>query len=157
MVAPSYQKHKVIGEPYAKGTKMYIKLQHPNTGNVREARWYTELEYAKAYGDKEEIDYSGSDKMKEIRGFATGPILVIRNIKPADEEWLKASVARFAVGIGWYIISTAKFPEDAPAHFKYLLLGWNEAKLDERHMKDPADLAKIISEKMRKNEYVNMN
>lgn len=156
MVAPTYQKYKKIGDPFAKGEKMYIKLQHPTTGNIREARWYSELEYAKQYGKTEEIDTTGSDKMKEIRGFAAGPILVIRNVKPADEEWLKASVARFAVGIGWHIISTAQFPSDAPAHFKYVLLGWNEAKLDERHLKEPEVLAKIISDKMRKGEYVKM-
>ena len=154
MVAPSYQKYKVIGEPYAKGEKMYIKLEHPNTHNVREARWYNELEYAKAYGKQEKED--GFDNLRQVRGFADGPILAIRNVRPEDEEWLKSSCARFAVGIGWHIVSTDEFPNDAPEHFKYLLLGWNEASLDERHMKAPAILAKILSDKARKGEYVDM-
>ena len=45
-------------------------------------------------------------------------ILVIRGNKAADEDWLRESVARYAVGIGWYIASTDIFPDDAPEHLR---------------------------------------
>lgn len=45
-------------------------------------------------------------------------------------------------------------PDDAPKHLKYLLLGWQEAIIDERHMKKPADLNKLLSEKAQRKEWV---
>ena len=151
-VAPSFEKYKRLSEPFEKNGKMYVRVEHPNTHNARDVRWYNEFEYAKAYGKSDPKD--GYDNLKQVRGFADGPILVIRNVKTEDEEWLKASCARFAVGIGWHIVSTDELPQDAPPHFKYTLLGWDEAKIDERHLKDPKDLATIILNKIRKNECV---
>lgn len=155
--APSFKDYKRLSEPFAKNGKMYIKVEHPNTHNARDVRWYTDAEFAKNYGKQEKKD-DGWDGLKHARGFDNGPILVIRNVRgPADEEWCKASCARYAVGIGWHIVSTDEFPADAPEHFKYVLLGWNEFRLgDDRHMKDPNALAAIISAKCRKGEYVDM-
>ena len=51
-VAKSYKSYTICGEPYEKNGKMYIVIAHPNTGNRREARWYTDAEYAKMYGEK---------------------------------------------------------------------------------------------------------
>lgn len=159
MVAPSFENYKRISnEPFLKNGKYYVTVEHPNTGNHRDVRWYNELEYAKAYGKKLVDVDKGYDNLKSVRGFSKGPILVIRRNRPEDEEWLRSSIARFAVGIGWYIMSDTTFPEDAPKHFKYLLLGWNEFRDgDDRHMKKPEVLAELLNQKAKNREWVNMN
>lgn len=159
-VAPSFKDYKVITEtPFTKNGKLYITVEHPNTKNHRDVRWYSDSEYAKAYGKKlSESEDKGWDGLKHARGFDNGPILVIRRNRPEDEPWLCKSVARYAVGIGWYIVSTDTFPDDAPAHLKYLLLSWDEFRDgDDRHMKKPAELAAILDKKARNKEWVNIN
>lgn len=53
MVAPSFQTYKVIvAEPFYKNGKLYITVEHPSTKNHRDVRWYSEKEYARAYGNK---------------------------------------------------------------------------------------------------------
>ena len=147
--APSFRDYKRLSEPFCKNGKMYIKVEHPNTKNSRDVRWYSDIEYAKNYGKQEKKD--GFDNLRKVRGFERGPILCVRNVRgPADEAWLGASTARYAVGVGWHFISTDILPDDAPIHFKYVPLGWNEARDgDDRHMKSPNELASMISEKLR--------
>lgn len=151
--APSFKDFKRLSEPFCKGGKMYIKVEHPSTHNERDVRWYNDIEYAKNYG-RHEKQVDGFDNLKKVRGFEKGPILVVRGVRgPADEEYLKKSIARYAMGIGWHFISTDNLPTDAPKHFKYILLSWNEAKLgDDRHIKNPKDLATIINAKVRDNK-----
>lgn len=158
-VAPSFQNYKRISEePFLKGAKYYVTIEHPSTHNRRDVRWYSDSEYAKAYGSKlTKPTDDGFDGLKQARGFASGPILVIRRNRASDEEWLSKSCARYAVGIGWYIVSTETLPEDAPEHFKYLLLSWEEFKgEDERHGKTPTQLAEILDQKMRNKEWFNI-
>lgn len=158
-VAPSFKEFKRITDtPFFKNGKNYVTVENPKTGNRRDVRWYSDAEYAKAYGSKLEDTNKGFDGLKQARGFSNGPILVIRHNKPSDEAWLNQSNARYAVGIGWYIVSTETLPADAPAHFKYLLLGWNEFRDgDDRHMKKPAQIAEILSKKAAKGEWVNLS
>lgn len=161
-VSPMFQKNykRISEEPFYKNGKLYVTMEHLNTGNRRDARWYSDAEYAKSYGTKVndlEDTLHDEEHMKKIRGFSNGPILVIRNNRPDDEDWLRDSVARYAVGIGWYIVSTDKFPDNAPSHFKYLLLGWNEfwdSKNNQMHT--PTEVASLLSAKARNREYVNM-
>ncbi len=159
MVAPSFKDFTRLSEPFIKGAKFYVRVKNPKTGNEREVRWYSDTEYAKAYGNKllgDEVDKS-FPMLKHARGFDNGPILVIRGHRAEDEAWLKASNARYAVGIGWYIVSTETLPEDAPKHFKYLLLGWDEFRNgDDYHMKKPAELAAILDKKIMRKEWFNI-
>lgn len=173
MVAPSFQSFEIIGEVFIKGAKDYIKVKNPKTGNVRDVRWYSEAEFAKAYGKKIEtaaktpgdgIDAAwefywseeGFDGLKHARGFDKGPILVLRGVRTeADEQWCRKSIARYAVGIGWHFVSTDILPDDIPAHFKMVLLGWNEFRDgDDRHSKRPSQLADLISKKVREKQLV---
>lgn len=157
-VAPSFQDFTLLeGTDFSKNGKTYVVVENPKTHNKRTVRFYSDSEYAKAYGKKtgQEVD-TGFDLCKHARGFDKGPILVIRNDGPADEPWLRHSVARYAVGIGWHIASEDTLPDDAPSHFKYLLLGWNEARDgDDRHIKSPAQLEAILKKKAQNREYVN--
>lgn len=158
MVAPSFQSYTmVVAEPFTKNGKLYVTVEHPNTHNHRDVRWYTDAEYAKQYGSNKSKDESadGFAGLKVARGFSYGPILLIRNWKAADELWLGRSNARFATDVGWYIVSTEVLPADYPAHFKFLLLSWDEfRKDDDRHMKSQAELSVIIRGKERRKEYV---
>ena len=161
-VSPMFQKSykQISNEPFYKNGKLYVTMQHLNTGNKRDARWYTDSEYAKAYGKKldENIDPNETaESMKKCRGFSDGPILVIRHNRPSDEEWLRASVARYAVGIGWYICSTDTFPKDAPAHLKYLLLSWDEFWNSSTNCpKKAGELVQILNEKAYSKLWINM-
>ena len=152
-LAPSFANFERLSEPYFDNGKYYMNVRNPKTKTERKVRWYTDAEFAKAYGKKLSPD-DGFDGLKEARGFSKGPILVIRNHRATDEEWLKKSVARYAVGIGWYIVSTDVLPDDAPEHFKYLALGWKEAIIDERHMKKPTELSALLSEKAVRGEWI---
>lgn len=155
-VAPSFQSYKQITEtPFPKNGKLYVTVEHPNTKNHRDVRWYSDIEYAKVYGKKPAAtaNYGG---LKHARGFDNGPILIIRRNRPEDEEWLCQSIARYAVGIGWYIVSTDSLPKDAPNHFKYLLLSWDEFR-DGEDMKKPEELTKILNEKMINREWFNIS
>lgn len=161
-VSPMFQKsYKQISiEPFYKNGKLYVTMEHLNTGNQRDARWYTDAEYAKSYGKKEDAKEERWDPehIKNCRGFSNGPILVVRRNRPDDEEWLRASVARYAVGIGWYICSTDEFPADAPDHLKFLLLSWNEF-WDENtsRPKKATVLAELLNKKARNKEWFNIN
>ena len=140
-----------------KGGKMYITVEHPNTKNHRDVRWYSDAEYDKLYGSKEreEQKKKGDPMIKHARGFDAGPILIIRNNRPDDEPWLLWSNARYATDTGWYIISTETLPENAPKHFKYLLLSWDEFRDgDDLHVKSPEAIKRILSEKARRGEWI---
>ena len=156
MVAPSFKDFSIVKEQYIKDGKYYVDVKNPRTGTVRSVRWYTDTEYAKNYGKKLSDD-NANWNMKHARGFDNGPILVIRNIRSTDEEWLKHSCARYAVGIGWYIVSTETFLNDAPSHLKYLILGWDEFKADDHHPKKPTELAAILDKKAKNKEWIKIN
>lgn len=158
MVAPSFKNFSIVGETYIKGARRYVKVKNPANGNIREVRWYTEQEFTKAFGQKFPKNENAYGGLKHARGFDNGPILVIRGIKNVeDEKWCEKSIARFAVGIGWYIISTATFPDDAPEHFKYLLLSWDEFRDgDDNHMKTPSEISAILEAKAKRKEWFNI-
>lgn len=156
MVAPSFKDFPIVKDQYVKGGKYYVDVKNPRTGNIRSVRWYSDAEYAKNYSKKLSDD-NANWNMKHARGFDNGPILVIRNIRSTDEEWLKHSCARYAVGIGWYIVSTETFPADAPSHLKYLILGWDEFKVDDHHHKKPTELAAILDKKAKNKEWIRIN
>lgn len=159
-VAPSFTNYKKLSEPFIENGKYYIMVEHPNTKNSRKVRWYSDEEIAKNYGSKIKNDpqYEKYGGLKKARGFEKGPILIIRNVKPADEDWLRKSVARYAIDTGWYIVSTDILPDDYPKHFKFLALGWNEFKgADDQTAKSPIEISNIIREKENKKQYINFD
>lgn len=163
-VAPSFKEYKLIGKPFLKKGKQYMRALNPSSGKERDIRIYTDSEFRKLYPDNSNSTSSCSTAnapfpmMKHARGFDNGPILVIRNEREEDEPWLRQSVARYAVDIGWYIVSEEVLPDDAPPHFKYLLLSFDEFKDgDDYHKKTPAQLEKILKDKIKKGEWFNIN
>lgn len=111
MIAPSYQKNYTIeSEPFKKNGKNYVKIRHNRTGNTRDARWYTESEYAKAYPKEKcafTVSAGAAHKVHDVLGFG-GPKDTIRIYcgscaKDLNFEPLKSSNARFHKLWGWYI------------------------------------------------------
>lgn len=155
--APSFSTYRTLSEPFAKNGKLYITVEHPNTKRHRDVRWYSDVEYAKAYKNLDPINHNtGIKNLKQIRGFSKGPIAIITNASVQDEVWLKASNARYALGIGWHFVSTDTLPQDLPAHFQFVLMSWNEFRYgDDEHMKPTAELAAIIKQKIAKKEFIN--
>lgn len=52
MVAPSFQSMTIVSETYTKNGKLYIDVKNEKTGTIRSVRWYSDKEYARAYGNK---------------------------------------------------------------------------------------------------------
>ena len=156
MVAPSFQSYKFITEePFTKNGKLYVTVEHPNTHNHRDVRWYTEAEYKKAYPKSAAAaPADGLSGLKQARGFSKGPIIVLRGGDRAalPQEWTSASIARYATDIGWYIASTDTIPSDMPSSIVGIPLSWDEMRDgDDRHVKSPAALRSLISAKLKEN------
>lgn len=127
--APSFTNFERVSEPYEKNKKMYVDVKHPNTGNVRSVRLYTEIEFRKAYGGsagsasaETPKRHLGAVDLKKARGFSAGPITLITT---KDKEFLNKSNARYACDIGWYFVSTEEIPA-LPSDAKTKLMTWEE-------------------------------
>lgn len=65
MVAPSFQKMEMLGEPFEANGKMYIQIRNPKTGNKRQVRWYNEKEYQHLYPESAvKVDHSNDPYWK---------------------------------------------------------------------------------------------
>ena len=133
-VAKSFQNMEQVTEPYAAGGKMYVKVKHPNTGNIRQVRWYTDAEYSKYYPEVKIIQPKKSQK--DVLGFTNGYITIFKGNTYANLEWFKASVARYARHWGWYIISTEEIPDDLPEGIEPIRLNWEDVSDDGLTVKD---------------------
>lgn len=127
-VAPSFTNYPRESEPYEKGGKMYVDVRHPNTGNVRSVRAYTEKEFQKAYAGKavpavaSSKSYLDRPGIKKARGFSEGPITLIST---KDEEFLNRSNARYGNDVGWYFVSEESIPE-VPEDALLLEMTWEQ-------------------------------
>lgn len=124
MVAKSYQKMKILGDPYIKvNNKMYVKVQNLNNGTIREVRWYSETEYARMYlHDK--VETKPKFNQKSLLGFQKGYITIFKGDTEKYEHWFNRSIARFCTHWGWYIVSTDTIPFDLPADLEPVQLNW---------------------------------
>lgn len=126
-VARSYQQLEQIGEPYISNGKQYVNLRFKN-GNVKPARWYTDSEYKKLYG--ESAVSSSTDPyykpQKDVLGFVNGYITIFRKDGMNEEnEYFKLGKAfRYCRWWGWYVCSNEALPEDLPADAEPVVLKW---------------------------------
>lgn len=137
MIAPSFQKFDILGEPYDKNGKMYIDVRNPKTGTVRSCRWYTEKEYYRAYPVKAE----SRKPQKDVLGFTKGYITIFEG---EDEEWFSKSICRFARPWGWYLISTEEMPSDLPIHLKPHKLPWELVGEPNGNLKPEDEVQQIV-------------
>ena len=124
MVAKSYQKRTLVGDPYmGESGKMYQKVLNENTGKTYEVRWYTEDEYYKMY--PEDRPEKKPINQKKILGFEEGYITIFKGDQEKWEYWLSKSIARYCRFWGWYIVSTDPIPFDVPAELELVRLDWD--------------------------------
>ena len=157
MVAPSFQTYKMISEkPFLKGGKLYVTVEHPNTHNLRDVRWYNDAEYGKQYGKikSEAYEQSLAHSLKTARGFLNGPITLIRKTKSSDESWLASVKACYAVDTGWYFRSTDTLPQDLASRFPLMHRSWEEFTSDGVHKRPNEDVINIIKQKEKKGEWI---
>lgn len=156
MIAPSFQQSStIISDVFYKNNKQYIKIRNNNTGKEREVRWYDDSEYAKKYSEQLPEEQN-LEQLKQKKGFVEGPILVVRKNRNSDEEFLRRSPARYYLGLGWYFTYNTIIPRDAPPHFRYILLSWEEFIQDSKTVKSPEVLASIVDEKIKKKEWITL-
>lgn len=129
MVAPSYQSYEVVSEVYSANGKEYIDIKHPNTGNIRKARWYSDAEYVKAFGkilpnSSEKIGKPLFSQYKAL-GFADGGyVTIFKGATAADEEYFSKNPARYCNYWGWYLPSGEELA-DLPANILPIRMGWS--------------------------------
>ena len=152
MVAPSYQSYTQVGEPYTKGNKSYIKLQHPKTKNIREARWYTEEEYNKQYGIAAGAKPAGNKEggkilrpLKDVLGFSKGYITIFKGDVESVEDWFKYSPARFHRCFGWHFHSEEPLPQAFPSGITPIQLYWDDVSTDDNTLKSDAAIANHLA------------
>lgn len=128
-VAPSFQTYEKVSDTYTKNSKLYIDIKHPNTGNIRSVRAYTEAEYAKAYGKTVKTATSAPKtayNVKKILGYGdSNTITIFKGYTPKDEEFFERwPAARYATYCGWYLPQGTAIIE-LPKHITAIPLSWN--------------------------------
>ena len=104
-VAESFRKYPIVGEPYEKNDKQYVKIKYAD-GHLREVRWY----------DDETVKTSLGKKIrprKEVLGFFDDYITIFRG-------------ARYNVFFGWHFFSNKEVPTVLPAELTAVKLYWEE-------------------------------
>ena len=144
MVAKSYQKFEIAGEPYLVNGRYYVKL---STG--KQVRWYSEHEYYKMYPDEKPVAQEPETiiirPLKEVLGFDKGYITVCKGDTYSHLEWFKESAFRYSKYFGWYLCSTDEMPEDFPADLIPLHLKWEDvAQPDGTALKSEATLKSVM-------------
>lgn len=131
MVAKSYQNDEILGKPYDKNGKKYVRIRR-STGLEKEVRWYTDREYMKMYpGEK----VSTGKPQKDVLGFREKGYIYLYE---GDEEVLKASAAWYTRWWGWY---SPELITDLPQNIKIYTLPWSAVGGDD---------GKVIEEKAKK-------
>ena len=126
MVAKSFQKYEIIGEPYERSNKSYVKIK-TSTGSLKEVRWYSDSEYQKMY-PTEKIDHSKDPfyrTQKDTLGFENGFITIFKGNTYDSKEWFKEQGARYTRYWGWGFGSTMTIPEVLPAGITPVRLDWS--------------------------------
>ena len=122
MVAKTFKDYKIVSEVYEDGKNKYVKVQHPRTGNIRQVRWYTEVEYLKKYPEDKDI-VKNPFNQKKMLGFDKGYITIFEGAIMKNQDWFSKSIARYHNTWGWYIVSTDEIPE-LPEGITALQLDW---------------------------------
>lgn len=147
MVAKSFQSFEMLGEPYEKNKKMYVKVKNPKTSTVREVRWYDEKEYAKLYPE-EEVEIHSYGPQKHALGFDNGYITIFKGAVEENEEFFKFSNARYATFWGWYIVSTEDVPSDLPAGVEPVCIEWAEVGNSDGYLKSDKEVKAAVESKL---------
>jgi hypothetical protein len=147
-VAKSYQKYKIVGQPFKDNGKMYVVVM-TDKGNHKTVRWYNETEYIKMYPEVKE-DLPGFKPQKDVLGFGQGYITIFKGIISDEiEEWFdKNKVCRWAKWWGWYVPSQCAVPQDYPQGVIEIVLKWDEVGQDNGYLKQSNEVVKAVRAKL---------
>lgn len=144
MLAPSYQSYKIVSEVYQKNGKDYVNIEHPNTHNIRAARWYSEIEYNKTYAPTPSSIPTGIHK--KVLGFTEGPITIFKGINSSNESFFERNpLFRDCRLWGWYVVGGQPLPE-LPANVTALKLPWSSVGNEDGNLKSDSAIKKAIGE-----------
>lgn len=129
MVAKSYQSLPLIGEPYLKNGRQYIKVA-TKSGGTKEVRFYSEEEYYKMYPE-ETPKTTKIRTLKEVLGFENGYITLFKGNYDDDAQFLQSSSARYNRLFGWFCASCDELPPDIPDEVILVQLVWEDIAVDE--------------------------
>ena len=129
MVAKSYQSLPLIGEPYSKNGRQYIKVK-TKSGNEKEVRFYSEEEYYRMYPD-ETPTVKKLRTLKEVLGFSKGYITLLNVKDLEEEEEYIPDVARFNRLFGWFVASEDNLPTIIDGRITLDTLYWDDIAVDD--------------------------
>ena len=148
-VAKTYKEWEKVGEIYILNNKQYIKAKHPNTGNLRQIRVYSDAEYKRMYPNEKNVEKKDSNtprfkNQKNILGFSKGYITIFKGAVAENDDWFHYSNARYARPWGWYISSAEKVPTDIPEGIYPIKLKWSDVSIDDSALKSEDEIRKIV-------------
>lgn len=144
MVAKSYQKFELVGDPYEVSGRMYIKVATPK--GDKQVRWYSENEYKKLYPDAV-VDHSTDPywkSQKEVLGFGAGFVWIFKGNTYPFKEWFKAQGATYRKWWGWAIPGEKELPEVLPEGVEALKLTWDMVGADHEKLLPDDKLAAVV-------------
>jgi hypothetical protein len=148
LVAKSYANWEQIGEVIISSGKKYINVKHPKTGNLKQVRVYSEVEYKKMYPDITASSGSVQDTyfkpQKDVLGFQKGYITIFKGDTYKNLEWFQQSIARYTRLWGWYIISTEEIPADLPEDVTPVQLPWEMVGNEDGKVKPEAEVKMAV-------------
>ena len=143
MLAPSYQSYKIVSEVYQKNGKEYVNIEHPNTHNIRAARWYSEIEYNKTYGATSSLAIGTH---KQVLGFSDGSITIFKGINSSNESFFERNpIFRDCRLWGWYVVGGQALPP-LPSGVTAITLPWSAVGDVNGRLKSDSAVKKAIGE-----------
>lgn len=144
-VAKSYQALPMLGEPYTRNGRKYVKVKTVR-GLEKEVRWYSEAEYMRMYGEPSNDENKQTKTQKQVLGFENGFITIFKGDTYGALDWFHQSIARYTRVWGWYIVSTEQVPEDLPEGLTPIKLSWETVGNDDGSLKSETVIKNAVDE-----------
>lgn len=142
-VARSYEKFKIIGEPFEENKRMYVMLE-----NGKKVRWYTDSQRAAMDKKSGAKTTANNDSFSHYKAFGFAPhnfITVFRGEEQTVEEWASPQEdVRFATFLGWYAPCTFNI-ENLPSGITPIRIYWDVVKADDQHMRDYDEISEVVN------------
>ena len=136
MVAKTYQKYKIVGEPYTVGGRMYVKIDRD--GKEQQVRWYSDAEYDRMYpGERAANDHSKDPfwkSQKEVLGFKEGFIWIFTGNTFEHKDWFKENGATYRKWWGWSFPGKEDLGLELPDGVEAVKLMWDTVKKDDENL-----------------------
>ena len=145
MVAKSYQKLKIVKEPYDVNGKMYVQVEMGN-GVAKQVRWYTDAQYKKMYPDAI-VDRSKDPywkSQKEVLGFKAGFITIFTGNTYEHKDWFKEIGCTYHKFWGWALPGDMELPADLPEDVKAIRLDWDMVGKEDETLKTDSEVTKAV-------------